>query len=220
MRATRAYIASAGTAVVMLGASFAMLFVVSAFVAFGSWPGENSGRQLDQVLLQEVARTHAQPVKVRADAVTVARRADTRQKVALARTRQGKSGGGGSTVERTAGGTAPTRSGDGQTTAGAPVAAAPGAGPVSTVRQQTEGLTQNLDTTTRDVTDQVQQQVQDVGTQVNDVVDQVVTGVQETTDTTVQQVQGTVGNTTTGVTNTLTGTTDAVKNTAGGLLGH
>ena len=39
MRATRAYIASAGTAAVMLGASLCMFVLVSAFVAFGSWPG-------------------------------------------------------------------------------------------------------------------------------------------------------------------------------------
>ena len=39
MRATRAYIASAGTATLMLGSALAMLVLVITFVAFGSWPG-------------------------------------------------------------------------------------------------------------------------------------------------------------------------------------
>src|SRR5215212_2546153 len=69
MRATRAYIASAGTAAVMLGASLAMLVLVGTFVAFGSWPGTDNGKRVDQVLLNEVVRAKPQAVAVRADAI-------------------------------------------------------------------------------------------------------------------------------------------------------
>ena len=55
MRATRAYIASAGTAAVMLGASICLLALVSTFVAFGRWPGAQSGRAVDQLVLRSVA---------------------------------------------------------------------------------------------------------------------------------------------------------------------
>src|SRR3954470_10064656 len=56
MSATRAYIASAGTAVVLLGASFCMFVLVSAFVAFGSWPGTESHTNVDSVILSDVAK--------------------------------------------------------------------------------------------------------------------------------------------------------------------
>src|SRR5438045_8438416 len=67
MRATRAYIASAGTAAVMLGASLCLLAVVVTFVAFGRWPGAQSGSAADQLVLRSVATTpHAPGPAVRA----------------------------------------------------------------------------------------------------------------------------------------------------------
>jgi ElaB/YqjD/DUF883 family membrane-anchored ribosome-binding protein len=220
MRATRAYIASAGTAAVMLGAAVVMLVLVGTFVAFGSWPGESSAKQVNQVLLNELADTKAKSVAVSDDAVAVARRSEAHRKVALVR--KGDKSGGGVGGERTAGdkapsGSTPTSGGGG---GGQTVAAVPGGDPVSTVRQGAENLTQNLDSTTKDVTDQVQQQVEDTGQQVNQVVDQVVDNVQQTTDTTVQQVQDTVGGVTGGVNDTVKTTTDTVTGVTGGLLGH
>jgi hypothetical protein len=199
---------------VLLGASLCMLVLVSAFVAFGSWPGESSGRQVDQVLLNEVVSAKPKAVAVRSDAVKAARRSDTRRQIAQA-TRQRRAGGG-----RTAGGKqvakAPHGTATPTTPAGTPVAAAPGGsggGAVNTVRQQTQdatqGVQQKLDTTTNQVTSGVQNTVDQTTTQVNQVVDQVVGDVQQQAATTGQQVQDTVTN-----------TTDAVQNAAGGVLGH
>ena len=208
MRATRAYIASAGTAAVMLGASLAVLALVSAFVAFGSWPGQGSGSKVDQFLLKDVVSANPKTVAVRRDAAKVARHSQSRRQVARARTQRSTRTGGG-THNRTGGAKTPSRSIAPSPVAGTPVAAAPGgSAPVSTVRQQTQNVTQNLDTTTRNVTDPVQNQVQQTQTQVNQVVDQVVGTVQQQTGTTVQQVQDTAGQ-----------TTDTVKKTASGLLG-
>jgi hypothetical protein len=218
MRTTRAYIASAGTASVLLGAALVMLVVVSAFVAFGSWPGTSSGKQLDEVLLNEVSKPKAAKVAVGAKAVQAARRAETRRQLAVARaegrTRGGKPADSQTTAQAPAG-SAPT------TAAGTPVAAAPGdSSPVGTVRQQTKDATQTLQQTTQDVGTQVGNTVDQTTSQVNQVVDQVVGGVQQTTDTTVQQVQGTVGGATNTVTGTVNTTTDAVQNAGGSLLGH
>jgi hypothetical protein len=212
MRTTRAYIASAGTASVMLGAALAMLTLVSAFVAFGSWPGEKSATQVDQVLLNDIVNAKTAKVAVGSAAVKANRRAETRRQIAVARAERKRTGtsdrGGNPVAKAPAGGSAPT------TAAGTPVASAPGdASPVNTVRQQTQdvtrNVTQNIQQTTENVGGQVQQQVDQTTTQVNEVVDQVVGGVQQQTGTTVQQVQDTV--------DTTTGT---VKDTAGGLLGH
>src|SRR5689334_20964625 len=84
MRATRAYIASAGTATLMLGSALAMLVLVSTFVAFGSWPGSSSGKEVDQLLLKEVAAPKPQKVAVRTDAVRVARRAEASRSASAA----------------------------------------------------------------------------------------------------------------------------------------
>jgi hypothetical protein len=196
----------------MLGASLAALILVSAFVAFGSWPGESSGKQVDQVLLRDVATTKAaKPVAVRTDAVKTAKRAETRRQIAQAR-RQGKKivrMRDGNVVVKT-----PSKSTNPTTAAGTPVAALPGgvANPTTGVKQQTENATQNvtknLDTTTNQVTDNVNNTVDQTTTQVNQVVDQVVSGVQQTTDTATQQVQ-----------NTVTTTTGTVQNVTDGLLG-
>src|SRR4051794_3454092 len=112
MRATRAYIASAGTASVMLGAAVAMLALVSAFVAFGSWPGSTSATQVDEILLAQVAKPKAQKVAVGAAAVRAERRAEARRQVALARAeRRVESHDGGARTPRAstpAGTAAPT----------------------------------------------------------------------------------------------------------------
>lgn len=82
MRATKAYIAGAGTAGLMLGASIGVLALVSSFVAFGSWPGTTSHTRVDQVVLRAIQQSHAKHVAVRSDAVALARRHD-RQIAAL-----------------------------------------------------------------------------------------------------------------------------------------
>jgi hypothetical protein len=187
----------------MLGASVAMLVLVSALVAFGSWPGQNAGSQVDQVLLNDVVKPKAKTISVRADAVQVARRSAARRQLADARsgrTRTGARAPDGSPVAKTPSGSSPT------TAAGTPVAANPGGtSPTNAVRQQTQNVTQNLDQTTRDAGTKVQTQVEQTQTQVNQVVDQVVGGVQPPA----QQVQDTAG-----------GATGTVQNTADSLLGH
>jgi gas vesicle protein len=213
MRATRAYIASAGTAAVMLaGAAVCMLVLVSAYVAFGSWPGQASGKEVDQVLLNDVVRAKPQEVAVGAEAVKLARRAEVKRQIAQARGR-GRNGAGrtknGETVARTPAGTvAPTG-------AAGPVAAAPGggdsrgSGPAGAVQEQTRNVTQKVQDTTQDVTNGVTNTVQNTADQttgqVNQVVDQVVGDVQQQTQTTTQQVQNTVDTTTQTVTNTVGG---------------
>jgi hypothetical protein len=178
----------------MLGASLCMFVVVSAFVAFGSWPGAQSHASVDQVLLRDVASPRPKTVAVRADAVAIARRA------AAARGRTQRKAGtraapGGSPVAQVPGRTTTT------TTAPAPSAAAPApaaAPKQAPVQQQADNVAGNVDTTTRNVVTQVQQQAQTVQTQVNEVVGQV------------------VGSPPPPVT---TNPVDSVKNAAGSLLG-
>jgi hypothetical protein len=203
----------------MLGAALAMLVLVSTFVAFGTWPGESTGKQIDQVLLNEVAgHKTAAKVAVGSAAIKANKRAEARRQIAIAREekRSGKRSGDDRTITgdplaKTPAGSAPT------TAAGTPVASAPGdSSPVGTVRQQTQNVTQdvtqNLQQTTQDVTqnvtEPVQQTVDQTTTQVNQVVDQVVGGVEQTTSTTTQQVQSTVDT-----------TTQTVTDTVGGVLG-
>jgi hypothetical protein len=205
MRATKAYIASAGTAAVMLAASIGLFALVSTFVAFGSWPGSNTATQVNKVVLSDVAAPKkATPVRVRSDAVTVGKRAAAHRQVAVAPTRTrshstkpgGAKQGGDSVPAGTPVAQAPTP------TSGAPSPGAPVSQQVQNTTQQvqqtTRQTTQTLQDTTNKVTAPVTQQVQDTTQQVNQVVDQVVGGVQ-------------------------TGTTDAVNqvsNTAGSLIGH
>src|SRR5215212_3655260 len=142
MRATRAYIASAGTAAVMLGAAVAMLALVSAFVAFGSWPGQNAGSEVDQVLLNEVVKAKPKAVAVRADAVKVARRTEARRQVAAKRRGDGRTvarAPDGTPVAKVPAGATPTGGGGGGTTS-------PGTtdSPTSALQQQTQNVTQNI----------------------------------------------------------------------------
>jgi hypothetical protein len=208
MRATRAYIASAGTASVMLAASLAMLALVSTYVAFGSWPGANSGRSLDQVVLDAVAKPAApRKVAVHPNAVAVAHRAAARRQVALARS--GKTGhtrthagtrsaGGGTTPAAQA----PSSSTGASTSTGSetPAASVPAA-----VQQPVKNVVNNVTDTTGKVGGQVQQTTGDVQNQVNDVVN---------------QVTGAAPPPTTPPSDPVGGAVQTVTNTAGSVLGH
>jgi gas vesicle protein len=192
----------------MLGASVVMLVLVSTFVAFGSWPGSDSGKRVDQVVLNDVtasAKAKPKAVRVRADAVQVARRAEARRQVAAVR--RGGSRTGGTRTRSNTPGTSTLPGGD-------TVAQVPAAGgkqgaatlpstptsptqQIQNTTQQTQQTIQNttdaVQNTTTQVTNQVQQQVQDTTQQVGEVVDQVVGGTQQTTSTTVDTVTNTVG---------------------------
>lgn len=169
----------------MLGASLATFVVVSAFVAFGSWPGANSGRELDQVVLREVAQPKAQRIAVRSDAVEIARRAQARRERAAAEQH------GGETVGRTpAGGPLTQVPVAGTLPAATPTG--PGGGGATTA-PQVENVTQNIQETARDVTEGVQRGVTDVQTQVNEVVDQVVGGTQQTATGVTETANGLLG---------------------------
>ncbi|MEA2482452.1 MAG: hypothetical protein QOC55_399 [Thermoleophilaceae bacterium] len=206
MSGTRAYIASAGTAAVMLGASLAMLALVSAFVAFGSWPGTQGASDVNQVVLNEVAKPTPKKVAVGTAAVRSARRAAAHRQVAQARMRSGAP--------------AATRHGA-PLPAGTPVArvpsstpgsaSAPAAGsPAAPIQQQAQSITRNVGSTTQQVGQQVQNTVTNVQTQVNQVVDQVIGGAQNA------PVAGTVNQ----VTDTAGSTVKQVTDTAGSVLGH
>jgi hypothetical protein len=203
VQATRAYIASAGTAVVMLGASLCMFVVVSAFVAFGSWPGAESHASVDRVLLRDVATPRPKTVAVRADAVVVARHAEQRRvarRRAVARTTPRPPSAKGP-----AGTTTPTNSpATGTAPSAASPAPAPAPGAQAPVQQHAADVKQQVDTTTGDVTTQVRQQTQTVQTEVNQVLDQVTGVVNQVTSTPPPPVTTTV---------------DGVKDAAGSLLG-
>jgi hypothetical protein len=194
MRATRAYVASAGTAAVMLAASLATFALVSTLVAFGTWPGTGTRSQVDQVLVS-VGKAKPKAIPVRADAVHVARRAHKRQAAAADARRQPTSG---RTVDRS-GEAAPTAAAPARsaptsgTPAGSPAAATPVTSPTGSVQQGAQQVTQNLDTTTRKLAGQVTQPVQDVTEQVGEVVNQVATPVQQTAPPVTEQVQETAG---------------------------
>jgi hypothetical protein len=209
VQTTRAYIASAGTAVVMLGASLCMFVIVSAFVAFGSWPGAQSHSSVDQVVLRDVAAPRPKTVAVRADAVAVARRAAASRSVAQ-RKAASRATPRSPSAKGPAGTTAPSTSPATPLTPSAPspspgTAPAPGAQLQAPVQQQAGDVKQQIDTTAGDVTTQVEQQTQTVQTQVNEVVDQV--------NSVVDQVTG--GPQPPPAGNAL----DGVKNAAGSLLG-
>lgn len=191
MRATRAYIASAGTAVVMLGASLAMLVVVSAFVAFGSWPGADSGRKLDQVVVRDVVKPETKKIAVRSDAVQIARRAAARRQLALERQRS-------QALARTPAGTPVAQLPTGTGTPGGatvpPTAVTGGGTPaVAPPAPQVRDVTQNVEETTRNVTQGVQQGATEVQTQVNEIVDAVVGGTQQTATGVTDTASGLLG---------------------------
>ena len=166
MRATKAYIASAGTAAVMLAASLSVFALLSAFIAFGSWPGAASHSDVDQIVLQSVQGSHAGKVTVSRNAVADARRDAARR---AARTLA---------VTPTAGGRIPVTVAPTSPAVRTPVrqlaaAPAPTSGGGS---KPVRNVTQNVTDTTQQVTQQVQQQVQNVQQQVDQVVDQVIGG--------------------------------------------
>ena len=64
MKATRAYIASMGTAAVMLGASLTLFAFVGTLMSFGAWPGLDAHEKVDAVLVESVSARTAEPVRV------------------------------------------------------------------------------------------------------------------------------------------------------------
>jgi hypothetical protein len=67
LRATRAYITSVGTTGLLIASAFATLFVMSAFVAFNGFPGQDVQDPI-KTLLVNLQQT---PVSVKADPVPV-----------------------------------------------------------------------------------------------------------------------------------------------------
>jgi uncharacterized protein YjbJ (UPF0337 family) len=206
----------------MLGAALCMLVLVSAFVAFGSWPGETSGKQVDQVLLNEVTKSQKPAaVAVGPKAVAVAR-AETKRKLDAAAKRAKKRGGPGRTNDGNA--VAKTPAGTVPTTGGEAVAQAPagggGGGATDQVRQQTQNVTDNVKNTAGDVTNQVGNTVDNTVDTVGNTVDQTTTQVNQVVDQVGGAVQNTTQQTTTQVQSTVDDTTKTVTDTVGGLLGH
>jgi hypothetical protein len=195
MRATGAYIASAGTAVVMLAASLATLALVSTLVAFGAWPATGARSQVNEVLVSDLAKAKPKPIPVRADAVQVVGRAHA--------ARHGAAGPGharatsAGVVSRSRNGTptadAAPRSAPAPASARTPAAAPPVSSPAGSVTQGAQQVAQNVDRTTQKLAGQVTQPVQNAADQVGGVVNQVTTPVQQTTPPVGQQVQDTAG---------------------------
>jgi hypothetical protein len=206
MRTTRAYIASAGTAAVMLVAALCLFAIVSAFVTFGSWPGAQAHESVNQVLLRDVvAQAKPKKVAVRADAVVVAQRGAQRAARRAAR----HSGGG---VARTPAGTPVAKApvtGAGPSASG-PARSTPSSVGVAPVQQQASDVTKTVNNTTTKITTPVQTQVQAVQNQVNEVVGAI----------TPPAVAPAVAPVTNGATNVTTGVTTGVTNAAGTVLGH
>jgi hypothetical protein len=167
MRATKAYIASAGTAAVMLAASLSAFALMSAYIAFGSWPGTQNHTNLDQVVLGAIERPHSSQLTVSKDAVAIARRDAARR---AARTLAATAPGIRSRTPVVT--VAPASPG-----ARAPVrqlAAAPTGNTGRGGSKPAPDVTQNVTNTTQQVTNQVQNQVQQVQQQVDQVVQQVI----------------------------------------------
>jgi hypothetical protein len=167
MRATKAYIASAGTAAVMLGASVCVFALVSAFMAFGAWPGSDAHTTVDQLVLRDVQRTAPAKVTVRRDALAVARRAAKRAARRAAHTPalRGTSPLAGVRGNPAApGSAAQPHKGSGPTLPGTP---AVGGTP------QVPDVAKGVDQTAADVTTKVQTQIAPVTKQVDEVIRQV-----------------------------------------------
>jgi len=64
VRATRAYIASMGTAAVMLGASLSLFAFVGTLVSFGAWPGLGSHENVDSLLVESVTTKTSEPLRI------------------------------------------------------------------------------------------------------------------------------------------------------------
>jgi hypothetical protein len=162
MRATKAYIASAGTAAVMLAASVSLFGMVSAFVAFGGWPGTAGHTSVDQVVL-DALRPKAEPVAVSRGAAA-SPRVTPAPATRRSAQRRGTSGG---PAHRTAGtGTVQTAPAGG--TLGV-TNRDRGALPVSPADDPVE----RVGTTTRPLIQNAPPPVQGVANQVSQVIDQV-----------------------------------------------
>ena len=184
MVATKAYIASAGTAAVMLAASLSVLAMVSGLVAFGGWPANETPTSVDEMLVTSIERPKPQAIQVRHNA-GLGQRSSAR-------------GAGGSPGTTAGGRPSHSTAGNGQTVASAPAASSPGAAsqggsqgggdqagagnPVKAVTRTTQPLLQSAP-----------QPVQDVANQVNQVIDQVGSSLPPPPSTVDDTVSGVLG---------------------------
>jgi hypothetical protein len=206
MRASRAYIASAGTAAVMLCAAVSMFALLSAFVAFGSWPGAETGTTVDQIVLREAQQSRAaEKVTVRADAVAIARRRAARNRGRALASPGGPAIAEVPSVSDT--GSAPRQVAAVPTTqggAGSTGGGSGGGGGTPTAGDVTQGV--------QNTTQQLNQQVQDTVTDVQDQVNEVIGGSSPDTS-------NPVGDTVNGITGAADDSGNQVRDTAGGVLG-
>jgi hypothetical protein len=164
----------------MLGASICVFALVSAFVAFGSWPGSASQTEVNQIVLRSVQRPHSSKVTVRSNAVALARRQAQRAARTVAAVSSGQAVVPLARVPGAPAAQAAPRQ----------VASAPSAGTRSAAPSPAPDVTK----TAQQITTQVNQTAGQVQQQVNQVVDQVIGGPQTGgSDTAVQQVQQAAG---------------------------
>ena len=182
MVATKAYIASTGTAAVMLAASLCVLAMVSGLVAFGAWPANETPTSVDEMLVTTIERPKPQAIQVRRNA-GLGQHASARR-------------GGGSPGTTAGGRPGHSTAGNGQTVASAPTASAPATqgGPQGGGGQTAAGNPVKAVTrTTQPLLDSAPQPVQDVANQVNQVIDQAGSSLPpppSTVDNTVSDVLG------------------------------
>jgi hypothetical protein len=139
----------------MLGASVVVFALVSAFMAFGSWPGSGSHTTVDTVVLRDAQRTRLGNVTVRANAVALARRAAQRAARTLALTH--------ATPVATLPGTTGAGLTPGGSTPGSPgTPNVPGAPSVPTVPSGLDQTASQLTTTVQTKVAPVQKQVDEV----------------------------------------------------------
>lgn len=163
MRATQAYIASAGTAAVMLAAALSLFAMVSGLVAFGGWPASATPTGVDEMLVTSIERPKRQAVQVRRDAPlappTTAR--GTGDTPAATGTPTHSTTGSGTTFATAPAPAATTQGspqgGGGQTNTDSPV---------SPVTRTTQPLLQNAPQPVQDVANQVNQVIEQAGSAV------------------------------------------------------
>jgi hypothetical protein len=191
----------------MLAASLAMLALVSTYVAFGSWPGASSGRGVNQVVLDAVAKPAApRKVAVHPNAVAVARHAAAQRQVALARPGKTSHTRTHSGTGSPSGGATPVAPAAGTGAGTSKSSSTPVAGVAPAVQQPVKNVANNVTDTTGKVGGQVQQTAGDVQNQVNDVVNQVIGGSQTPSPPPSNDPVG--------------GAVQTVQDTAGSVLGH
>jgi hypothetical protein len=211
MRVTRAYIASAGTAAVMLAAALSLLALVSTYIAFGRWPGSTQSSSLSQIVLRAVSESRS-PNPVTVSSRPLGHRATRSATGVTAAARRGAVRH--SVVPQTRVG---THRQSAQPTSG-PHSGSQLLGAVRThgnaPSQPFQQVTKPVNDTTQQVQDQVQSGVQTVQDQVNQVVGSV-TGTPPPPGGT-----NTSNPVTTTVTGAVSGTLQVVSGLAGAILGQ